>query len=386
MRSRATWILVVLVLLISQMSSQGSTAYRYAAVCNGDLFLISANGSSKLILSKNNERSYWYVLAISPYSGTLIAASWNGNEPLSSNLYEVNPLNGKKRYILSGKNLHITEYPVWLNDNTCLLEICNIEGLNAAIYAANIKNGKLKQVAPAIDSEFSYDCLILSPSKRYLATAQTITAAGWVSVNNLTNGNQVWCTNSAQGMHGFTGIAWSVDSKLLFASFLHDTFTPSDAPGGLWKIDALTGKRRLWKYARQNINGIWASPNHKILALDRMGFVEYLRASDGKTLFKVATPKSGQIAGVFFSEAGRSVICGTLQVIVTDLSGKRIKAYDIRSIASDRVKYSPKRNAVMYQGGVLDLRTGSITKFAGGEQLSWQNDWQIEWLSKDIIR
>jgi hypothetical protein len=93
--------LVMLLIIVLAIPLHAQT-YRYAAVCDGNLCLISADGASKKVIAKPEGEMTWEGLAVSPVSGTLVALMTGGTEQSPSNIYEVNPADGSKRQIASG--------------------------------------------------------------------------------------------------------------------------------------------------------------------------------------------------------------------------------------------------------------------------------------------
>jgi hypothetical protein len=134
-----------------------------------------------------------------------------------------------------------------------------------------------------------------------------------------------------------------------------------------------TGKRQEWKYAGEDISGVWSSPDAKRIAVKRAKSVDYLNSPDGKLLYSVPI-STGEVIAVFFPSSGGSIVCTPDRVLVVNPSGKITNTYNVESISSEGVKYSPSRNALIYVGaGAIDLATGNITKFTSGY-------WNVEWL------
>jgi WD40 repeat protein len=379
---RTTLLSMILALAISQMPSQAATTYRYMTVCGGDICLVAVDGKTKLTLARSIKSFWWYGPAVSPDGKSAIATLCDDSRLDLAKVYAVDLADGKQRFIAGDKGYEIPEYPVWLNDRVLLLETRDKDGLDMGVWAMNFTTGASRRVVPPLpENEFFYSDLIPSPSGKLLATTMGITAGEWLSVNDLASNRQCWRTNPKQGMSGFTGMEWSADSKSLFVSF---SCSDEDfyGPGELWKFDARTGKQRLWKYAGQGVSGIWASPDHRVLAVGRKNEIDYIRTSDGRLLYKASTKGLGGVIGVVFAGAGRSVICGTKLAAEVTASKKRVKTHDVRSISDDvtRVRYSDARDAIMYGAkGALDLKTGRITVFRGLDE-------RVEWLQRDIVR
>ncbi len=390
--------LSLLALLTLQSGCHGSTTYRYAAMCDGNICLIGADGRSKLVVLEGGEDPSWDGFAVSPDGGCIVATLYVRDKPFAK-LYVKDLANGTMRLIPTDCPLSIPPSPVWLDRETLLLQGCDSEySLDAGVYALNVKSGKLRRAVAPNGTEFDFDTLVPSPDGKFLATTLAITWAEWISVNDAATGKTLWRTEPDRGMDGFTGLAWAPDSKSLFMScYRHDEDFPG--PGGLWKLDARTGKKRVWKYPGKDVDGVWASPDGKILAVDA-DELEFLRMPDGKRVATLKVPSSiGDRVGFILASANRAYLCGTRQVVQMDGSAKRVRSYDVRSIlpndpqviAECKVVFSPTRNAVMYTldpssgdpskgaRGVLDLKTGQVTKFA-------RTSWQVQWLPRDIVR
>lgn len=390
MRSRTAVILIVLTIALAQASSLASTTYRYAAVCGSDLCLVAANAETLRVLAKGGGGA-WDGPAVSPKSGTIVALLYPDAGYFAAKLYRVDPLTGKKHSILGGKGFHVPECPVWLDDNALLLGKVGKEGLDEGVYTFNVRTGASKRVVPPMpDNEFFYDPLALSPSRCLLLTSLGITGGFWLSVNDIARGKSLWRTNPNEGMGAFTGVAWSMDSRTLFVSFCVENDPFGDGPGGVWRFDARTGKQYPWKYAKRSIDGICSVPKQQILVVERGDSIDLLRMTDGKLLRTLSGSEMGGVLGAFALGGNHWILCGTRLIAEMDSSGKRFKAQRVRGLSSSTVRFSPARNAIMFGGasqdgvsddkaGVLDLRTGRVTRFAA-------NDWRVEWLPRDIVR
>lgn len=391
MRFRISLVLAFFLLAFTTIPTLASTTYRYVAVDSGNLYLISADGKTKLTLAKSSDDIYWDSITVSP-SGAIIAVS-NGNpESEPAQIFEINPQNGKTRLIRRSLGFYIPEYPVWLSPDVILIGRWDKNGWDAGVYSLNIKNGMLVVVVPLRNrSEFDYDKLIPSPSGNLLATTLDVTSAAWISVNDISKGTRIWQIDPEHGMSGFSDAVWSTDNKFLFVSFYRDDEMAMDSPGGLWKFDALTGKKRLWKYPKQNTYGLWVDTVHNIIAVQRENDIVFLRTSDGKLIFSMALSRCGGVAGVFFPGGDRIIICGYDRVIETTLSGRQIKSHSIKGISSSSVKLSPDRKSLMFSGveddrsvWIYDLRTDKLIRL--GKDKDAPDDWRVEWLPKDVVR
>ena len=390
MLSRFASFLIFIGLVTIQASSLGATTYRYATVCRGDLYLIAADGKTKLILAKQG-KDYWEGPAVSPNSGTIVASLYPDAGYYAGKLYRVDPTTRKKHLIPGGTGFYIPECPVWLNDNVLLLDKVGKDGLDEGVYAFNIRTGMSKQVVPPLpDNEFFYDPLIVSPSGRLVLTTLGITGGGWISVNDIIRGKSLWRTNPNEGMSGFGGVTWSANNKWLYVAFYKDDEMAASSPGGVWRFNARTGKQYQWKYAKQSIDGVYSAPKQNILVVEHGDLVDCLRMIDGKRLCTLSASKVGGVLGAFSLSNDRWILCGTELIIEMNSSGKCIKTQRVRGLVSSTVRFSPARNALMFgavvkggteddKTGVLDLKTGRVTRFAA-------NDWRVEWLPRDVVR
>lgn len=390
MRLKTALAFIVAFVTAANGSLHGATSYRYAAVCNYDLCLIAENGRNRIVLSKSGRSTSWIGPAVSPKNGLIIAALCDDKKPQATRLYEIDPMSGKQHLIAGGNGYRVVVPQVWLSPETLLVERSDKDGFDGGIFSLNIRTGVSKQVVPPRHEELPYDQLILSPSGQLLATSMGETGGSWVSVNEVASGKRCWQTNPNNGMSGFTGLAWSTDSRTLFMSFYLHNDDFADGPGGLWKFDARTGAKRLWKYAKQDVDGVWSVPSEKVLLVEQGDWIDFLRMSDGNRLTRIPVSRLGGLLWLFSPTRGRLILCGTDQVIETDLSGRSIWTHPASRLASYTVRFSPTRGAAMYGGvsesgihddvaGVLDLKTGQVTKFAA-------NDWYVEWLLRDITR
>jgi hypothetical protein len=325
----------------------------------------------------------WEGIAVSP-TGALIAVQNSAHY----RLYEIDPKTGKMRLIHDGGSLgfNMPDEPTWLTPEVLLLETWDKDGVDAGKYAANIKTGAWRRVVPRQNDEWtSGSVLVPSPSGKLLATDLDVTAAEWLSVSEVASGRTLWRTNPKEGMEGFSGMTWSRDNKSLFVSFLIDNEMASGSPGGLWKFDALTGKQHLWKYRKRSVDGVWGSPERGLLAVDVGNRLEFLRMDDGKLLFKLPESNLGSVIEVFFLGSARILVSGDRGLAEVNASGKAVRTYTLNKGFYDGsvgLKYSASRDAVMYgRNGVLDLKTGKITKF--GRAVSDATN--VEWLSKDVV-
>jgi len=390
MRLRIVPVFAILALFMAQPLLLAATTYRYAAICDGRVCLVASGGRTRLVLAEWSNDGCWQGVAVSPKSGTIVSSLCPDAGYYAAKLYRVGPRTKARRLIPGGTGFHLPECPVWLNDNVLLLEKINKEGMGAGIWALNIRTGSSKLVVPPLpDNEFFYDSLMPSPSGRRLLTTLGITAGSWLSVNDVTRGKSLWRTNPDEGMVGFGGVAWSADDRWLYVAFYRDDEMASSSPGGVWRFDSRNGKQYLWKYAKQSIDGVWSLPRLGNLIVQRGSHIECIRQSDGAKLFELPITKIGGVVGCF-GTGNHLLVCGSESVLETTLSGKTVRARRVGRLSADVVRYSSTRDAIMYgatrsdgqgdnQTGVLDLRTGRVTKFGA-------DDWWVEWLGHDIVR
>lgn len=383
------WAVLIAIFALSTTQSPlpAAVKYRYAAVCGSDLYLLATDGRHKLLISHGGKDTSWDGLAVSPATGDIIAALQNDNEPLESRLYAVNPATGERRLVATGRGYGVPEPAVWLSPGVMLATASDKDGLDGGVYALNIRNGASRLIVPARHEELPYDQLLPDGPRNLVATLMDETGATWVSVCDVASGKRCWQTNPNEGMSGLTGLAWSADGTALFVSFCVKNDEFDDGPGGLWRFDAQTGKHYPWKYAKQEIDGVLSVPDQGVLAVGRGTEIECLRMTDGKLLFKLPESQLGGLIGLFSTGKGGLIFCGSSRIVETDLSGKKLLTWSTHGLSSDSVRFSSARNALMFgrvreddvAAGVLDLKTGQVTKFAA-------NDWRVEWLLHDITR
>ncbi len=383
--------LILIVLALTQGTSLASVRYSYVASDMSNLFLLGADGRTRATLAKGNGQDYWGACAVSPRSGIIVAELCRDGACAQSTLFRVDARMGSKAAIPGAKGFHIPECPVWLNDSELLVDRIDNDGLDRGVFSLNVRTGKTKLVIrPLPHNEFFYEPYIPSPTGRYVLTTLCITGGSWLSVNDSVLGKGLWRTNPEEGMVGFAGVAWSGDERQIYVAFYKDDELASSSPGGLWRFDAMTGKQHPWKYSKESLDGVFSAPKQNVLVVERTNSIDCLRMSDGRRLSTLTYSTVGGVLGAFSLSRDRWLLCGSRLVLEMDSSCKRLRTLHARGLSSSSVRYSPTRNTLMFGGvsydgasdvkaGVLDLRTGRVTRFAA-------NNWRIEWLPKDVRR
>lgn len=404
MRIMIALFLVIVTLSLAQAPSLCAVTYRYAAICDDAVCLIGADGKTVLKLAGRSEMrvaggwlkdAYWDDLTVSPKNRTIVASPYvtpsidpprDDFSDFELPLYRIDPRTGSRQALSGSTGRLIPYFPVWLNDDVLLLE-----DIDASVSACNTRtNTTIQVVPPSYGCDFRYSSLVPSISGKLLLTIMPTNKGNKLSVNDLARGERTWRTDTYDGLPGLAGAVWSDTDKWLYVAFHKDEDKDANSPGGVWRFDALTGKQYPWKYANQSIDSIYSVPKQKILVIEYGDSIDLLRMSDGQLLGTLKVSEIGGVLGAFFQSGDRWILCGKNLVVEMNSSGKRIKSQRVRGLVSSTVRFSPAHNALMFgavvnggteddKTGVLDLKTGRITRFA-------VNDWRIEWLPRDIVR